>query len=100
MENGLKHLRGHTLLEDPEGSLALSLNLIEVGVGSRTGCISNVRRIHEARSVYAWFAEHDLFAVKNHAYIATKLRYITDVEGPLLFVQKTISGFYLVIAPI
>jgi len=66
--SGIAHLVGHTK-HNGENAIRHLTN----GTGSRRGCLGTLTSYAQAKSLLAWFAEHDLRAHKQWAYVAAKL---------------------------
>lgn len=60
------------------GQVPRQVALIDRGEGSFTGCLSNLKMLHEEIADCAWFANQDLATFKLHSYVVAKLMYMID----------------------
>lgn len=66
---GLEHVGSHA-----DASMSVALDLIAKGQGSFSGCLRSIHQVSEAKTMIAWFRDHDLVAHKQWAYMTAKLR--------------------------
>ncbi len=78
------------LLDNLKSDHDRAIEYLELGQGSRRGCLSNLSAYAQTRSLLAWFADHDLQAFKQWAYVAAKLeRMICQIEPARRFPAYT-----------
>lgn len=76
---GLAHVVPHST--EDEGNI-LAISLILEGKGNRGGCLANLQRLTTAKSLIAWFRDHDLQAFKEWAFVAAKLQRMARQLAP------------------
>lgn len=76
---GLAHVIPHSI--DSEGS-QLDVSFISEGKGSRKACLEHLEMLTIAKSLVAWFRDHDLQAFKQWAFIAEKLQRMARQLAP------------------
>lgn len=73
LEVSIKNLMG-------EDELPIDARYINEGKGGFGGCLRNLHSLHALKFSRAWFACHELEALKLQAFIASKLHYIQCID--------------------
>ncbi|MFZ3192647.1 MAG: hypothetical protein WA154_05495, partial [Moraxellaceae bacterium] len=76
---GLAHVVPHST--ENEGHLQ-AIDLILDAKGSRKACLENLETLTTAKSLVAWFRDHDLHAFKEWAFVAAKLQRMARQLAP------------------